>query len=188
MKVKSRRMFFSIMIFSLLTLFWACNKKKDNIEVTRPDLIFPHVSTTEISDIADNQAVCGGSITYDGGSGLLNCGICWSSDSIIWRFVNCAFAGYDYDIKTEGKFNFKGSITGLLPNSKYVARAYASNINGTSYGNAVTFTTLPSLVVNIDFNPGVNYNYVFVQDGNIYRTVTPGARVWIAKTCAPENR
>jgi hypothetical protein len=43
---------------------------------------------------------------------------------------------------TVGSGAFTASITGLLPNTTYYARAYAINAIGTSYGDNVNFKTI----------------------------------------------
>jgi hypothetical protein len=38
---------------------------------------------------------------------------------------------------------YKSNLTGLSPLTNYFVRAYATNSEGTSYGNEITFTTTP---------------------------------------------
>jgi hypothetical protein len=42
-----------------------------------------------------------------------------------------------------GEGAFSGTLTPLVKNTTYYARAYATNTYGTSYGQQVSFTTLP---------------------------------------------
>ena len=48
-----------------------------------------------------------------------------------------------------GAGSFTSSITGLTPNTTYFIKAYATSSSGTSYGNQVTFTTLPLPNINL---------------------------------------
>ena len=53
-------------------------------------------------------------------------------------------SGYRYQISEIGKFGtgpFSIKMAGLKPGTKYYYRAYAHNVAGWGYGNAVAFTT-----------------------------------------------
>lgn len=96
----------------------------------------PTVTTASISSITSSTAAGGGNVTSDGGSAVLTRGIVWNrvgSPSL-----------YSYDGVTSngsGTGSFTSSLTGLLCNTTYYVKAFASNVNGTAYGNQVTFTT-----------------------------------------------
>ena len=88
--------------------------------------------TTSVSGIMPTGAVSGGNITSDGGSPVLEKGVCWST------LPNPTYA----DNKTSdggGNGIFTSNITGLTPNTQYYLRAYARNLNGIGYGNEVNF-------------------------------------------------
>ena len=93
----------------------------------------PNVTTTTLSSITLNTANGGGTITSNGGASITAQGVCW----------NTAGSPTVSDTKTtDGTTSpFTSSITGLLPNTTYKIRAYATNSIGTSYGNEVTLTT-----------------------------------------------
>jgi uncharacterized protein (TIGR02145 family) len=177
---KNELLFFSLMICIIVAFIIGC-KKKDSTIIDNIVIELPTINTTEIRDIADIQAVGRGILSSDGGSGLFACGVCWSSDSTNWKFEKSAFGLYNSIIKIEGDFNFTGSITNLLPNSRYFARAYATNMIGTSYGKTISFTTTAPFVAQINFNPTVNYDFIHDQDGKTYRTVAIGNHVWMAE-------
>ena len=63
---------------------------------------------------------------------------------------------------------FQSSITGLSPNTTYYLRAYATNSQGTGYGNELSFTTL-------DLSGETVTDY----DGNVYQTVQIGEQIWM---------
>ena len=92
----------------------------------------PQVVTMDITDITSTSAQSGCQIIDDGGAGILESGICWSTHpNPIWYEDN-TYAGGSYCIMSE-----------LSPNTTYYVRAYAHNIMAEGYGNEVIFTTLP---------------------------------------------
>ena len=101
--------------------------KKDN---TDP----PSVSTTAVTGISGTSASSGGDITSEGSAAVTARGVCWGTTA------NPTIA----DAKTSdgtGIGSFTSSITGLTPGTLYHLRAYATNSNGTGYGNEITFST-----------------------------------------------
>jgi len=104
----------------------------------------PTVKSEDITDIRATSAVCTGNVTSDGGSSLIERGICWSETSL--PTVN------DNKVADEspGSGPFTGIITGLNTNTIYYVRAYATNEKGTAYGlekNFITGLTDPPTVV-----------------------------------------
>jgi len=124
----------------------------------------PEILTLKPVKITATTAMSGGSLVNDGGSPVLKRGICWSksenptiNDSVI---VN----------ETTGNLFFT-DMSGLSPNTEYFVRAFATNNNGTGYGNLEKFKTLielPSITTKTITN--VNYNSaksggVIISDG-----------------------
>ena len=95
----------------------------------------PQVSTVEITNVTYNAAQCLGNISSDGGLSITERGVCWGLEPDPTINVHHAVA--------EGTEigNFTASINGLLPNTTYHVRCYATNEKGTSYGEELTFTT-----------------------------------------------
>jgi N-acetylneuraminic acid mutarotase len=100
----------------------------------------PVVTTTNISDITKTTASIGGTVSDDGGAEITDFGVCWSTSLNPTTSSNKA-------INISGSNTFIGSITGLTANTRYYARAYATNSAGTSYGQQISFLT-------IQFNEG----------------------------------
>ncbi len=96
------------------------------------------LTTNSTSGVTSNSAISGGNITFDGGSPITARGVCWSTSSNPNIFGNKTTNG-------SGSGNFTSNITGLNPATAYYARAYATNVLGTYYGNQVMFTTNPSV-------------------------------------------
>ncbi len=94
----------------------------------------PTVYTKVISNITSTTASSGGVVISQGGKDVSARGVCWRrlpGATIEHNFTN--------DTGTIGPFN--SSITGLSPNTLYYVRAYATNKQGTSYGEEISFTT-----------------------------------------------
>jgi len=106
--------------------FYGCKKDKD----------MPTLTTTAVTAITTTAASSGGNITDDGGAEVTARGICWGTTSGPTTTGSKTSDG-------TGIGSFTSSITGLTPNTKYYVRAYATNSEGTAYGNEVDFTTNP---------------------------------------------
>jgi hypothetical protein len=99
-----------------------------------PAPMYAEVTTSELSEITASSAVCGGEVTTDSGSEVVERGVCWSKTypSTI----------EDYKVSSgKGVGAYTVNLTDLEPNTTYYVRAYATNGAGTSYGNVVTFKT-----------------------------------------------
>ncbi|TRZ72724.1 MAG: hypothetical protein D4R97_05650 [Bacteroidetes bacterium] len=103
---------------------------------TLPIPVLPTVYTTPVINITQHTATSGGHVTSDGGATVTARGVCWSTSS------NPTTAD-SHTLDGTGTGIFVSNLTGLTANTLYYVRAYATNSAGTSYGNELTFTTLP---------------------------------------------
>jgi len=95
----------------------------------------PVVTTSMLADITETSATCGGNVTSDGGSNVMERGICWA---IIQNPTTA-----DKSVSSgNGTGSFTCQMSELLPNTTYYVRAYAINRVGVSYGTSKSFTTL----------------------------------------------
>ncbi len=106
------------------------------IEIEGPTL--PIVSTKPISNISDNKATCGGNVTADGRSSVTARGVCWSTSEYPTVSGNHTENG-------KGLGEFTSQLTGLEPGVIYYVRAYATNKQGTAYGEQLTLNTTTGL-------------------------------------------
>jgi hypothetical protein len=117
-----------ILLFLQFTV--ACKKQHDNTPVTLASL-----STNYISNITASSAISGGVIIYDGETTISAKGLCYSTAAHPTIANNVVNAG-------NGTTAFTCTMKGLLPNTTYYVRAYATNSAGTAYStNELFFNT-----------------------------------------------
>jgi uncharacterized protein (TIGR02145 family) len=104
------------------------------IVVTTLSNQIPILSTTAMSNIANNTASSGGTITSQGSSAVTARGVCWSTSPSPTIANSKTTDG-------TGTGSFTSALTGLTANTTYYVRAYATNSNGTAYGNQLVFLT-----------------------------------------------
>ena len=97
------------------------------------------LTTENVSNITLNSVVSGGNIFDEGNSSITVRGVCWSTTTNP-TIVNTKTS------EGSGIGIFTSNVTGLNPNTIYYLRAYATNSEGTSYGNQITFSTSISSV------------------------------------------
>ena len=101
----------------------------------------PEITSTVPTNIASTSATAGGEITSDGGNTITARGVVWgtSADPTIALSTKTTLTG------TTGSFT--SIITGLILNTQYFVRAYATTSLGTTYGTQHAFTTIGLPVV-----------------------------------------
>jgi hypothetical protein len=128
----------------------------------------PTVTTAAINNIQELRAQGGGNVTSDGGSAVTKKGVVWSTSpnpklSPIYKYYRYGYPStgtgsfINVFIPTAPNYVNGTGIMPLLPGTTYYLRAFAINSVDTSYGNEVTFTTLPA---------SVNKKYYFSTSGN----------------------
>ena len=132
----------SIYIFFLL----GCSKDSDNTTPNIPSKTIPIITSVPINLITKTTATGGGNITKDGGSAITARGVVWSTNPN--PSINLESKTSDGN----GSGIYQSNISGLLPNTKYYVRAFATNIIGTAYGDELNFSTLQidTVVTQID--------------------------------------
>ena len=98
----------------------------------------PTLSTEAVSNIGPTSAVSGGNITSDGNAVIIFRGVCYGTE----RLPDIEGTKTQDTFSGEGTGVFSSEITQLTPSTLYYVRAYATNSEGTAYGNQLTFTTI----------------------------------------------
>jgi hypothetical protein len=93
------------------------------------------LTTISVSSITGVSALSGGQITDDGGATITARGLCWATSPNPTVSDSITFDGV-------GLGAFVSTIDSLQMGTTYYARAYATNSEGTAYGNEIVFTTL----------------------------------------------
>ncbi len=124
----------------------------------------PTVTTAAVSSSTATSASGGGEVTSDGGAEVTVRGVCWSTSEN-------PTTDDSYTTDGSGTGVFTSSMTGLIPNTYYYVRAYATNSAGTAYGNEETFETLDPSITVTSPNGGENWevaslhNITWTSDG-----------------------
>jgi uncharacterized protein (TIGR02145 family) len=142
----------------------------------------PIITTRAPFFIDTTFASAGGNLTSDGGSPITAKGICWSTSS------NPTIALPTKTVNAPQVGEFLTSIEGLTSNTTYYVRAYATNNNGTAYGNQQVFTTRSTpvefvsntLIGNVAWSNS-NLSVTRYRNGDLIPQVTNGAQ-WASLT------
>lgn len=141
----------------------------------------PVVTTSAVSEIKGTTAICGGSVSDEGSSPVTVRGVCWNTAENP-SVNNC---------KTndgKGVGSFSSNLTELSQGTKYYARAYAKNDEGTGYGQVVTFTTTSYPMIRLKTGTGLNsgavLNFIALSKDDNYFDLTREEKFAFNKTTA----
>jgi uncharacterized protein (TIGR02145 family) len=135
----------------------------------------PTVTTWTTRAVTQTTVTCGGTVTSDGGLYITARGVCWSP------LPNPTIKN-NVTTDSTGTGNFSSLMESLQPATTYYVRAYATNANGTGYGNIIIITTPPDAgSPNGVMNPDLTYSTMTDIDGNVYQTITIGNQTWMAQ-------
>ncbi len=105
---------------------------------TTTEVRTPRITTRRPWSIRINSAFTGGEDIEENGLGVFRKGICWSLDPNPDKEDNVIEAG-------QGAAPFEVELTGLVSETKYYVRSFASNADGITYGEEYSFTTYPEI-------------------------------------------
>ncbi len=134
----------------------------------------PQVTTIEPNNISDSEATSGGEVTDEANYPVTEKGIVWSISP------NPTITNNDgITVDGSGMGAFSSQLTNLYPNTQYYVRAYATNIETTSYGDEFTLTTEDFAFPTDFLNPSFTYNTISDIEGNVYHTLVIGSQEWM---------
>ena len=113
----------------------------NEISFTTIQQLLPSLSTQPTTSILSTSVVSGLNLISNGGATISLMGVCYSTSpnpTILSSKKNALGSTLGVNPLT---------ITGLSPNTTYYAKAFATNLIGTAYGNEVSFTTAKSAPV-----------------------------------------
>ena len=119
----------------------------------------PAITTVSVTNITAKSAVCNANITSNGGYNITACGVCWSAISATPTIADA----HTSEVVHSGAF--AANVTNLSASTTYYIRAYATNENGTSYGDTKTFTTTQGLPTVTTTDPGENITSTSIATG-----------------------
>ncbi len=130
----------------------------------------PTVITANVTNLTGTSAVCGGTVTDDGGDSVTDRGVCLSMSP------SPTFTGL-HTTDGSGLGVFTSQLTGLSSNLVYYVRAYAINSAGIAYGDEQSFTT--PINPNGDAWSCPEAPFLMDIDENMYNTVRIGQQCWM---------
>ncbi|MBN2806688.1 MAG: T9SS type A sorting domain-containing protein, partial [Prolixibacteraceae bacterium] len=142
----------------------AFHKTKEEIEagyiaylenIINPTISKPGVVTLSVSQIQAYSAILNGSISSDGGATITQRGFYWSNSN-----PNPGLGDHvETESGTTGEFSFE--LTGLSSGTNYYFRAFATNSEGTAFGEVKQFTTLEEATAleELPFSDDFSQNY-----------------------------
>ncbi len=112
----------------IVTGLFAC---KDEAPVDPAAVI--SVTTAAVTDITNNSALSGGSITLAGGGAITARGVCWGTET-------APVVSGSHTKDSSGAGAYVSTMKNLVPGNTYYVRAYASMGSAVVYGNEVQFS------------------------------------------------
>jgi hypothetical protein len=106
-----------------------------------------------------NAGTGGGEVLLDGGSPVTQRGVCWNTAPQPTIANNISVEG-------AGLGSFTSILNNLEPNTTYYYRAFATNIEGTGYGNEYSFTTGTDTAVQVGCYYRGGIVFYILQDGD----------------------
>ncbi len=127
--------------------------------------ILPTVETTSVTSVTADSAQGAGDVTADGNAEISERGLCWATNDPPTTSDSCTTAG-------SGVGDFSVGMAPLEPDTTYYARAYATNSEGTAYGDSIDFHTEVGVV---------SCGTVTDIDGTTYDAVQIDSQCWMAE-------
>lgn len=125
----------------------------------------PTITTAVASEITSASIVCGGDVIKAGNGAVTARGVCWSTNQ------NPTLSD-EHTTDGTGTGTFTSSIQNLSNNTTYYVRSYATNSDGTAYGDQESFKTLPG---------GINGSTPVGAINGLFTINDKGDQVWFSQ-------
>ncbi len=145
----------NISFLFLLLLLVSCSSSEDD---SSTNLTIPTIQTGTVSNTTTSSVTVEATIVQNGGTSITASGFCWDINPN-------PTVSQNFNVTSTQNGTFQSTLTNLAENTTYYIRAYATNSQGTGYGNEVTFTTEE----NMYFPP---------NDATTWTTKTPASLSW----------
>jgi len=136
------------------------------------------IITSQITNITNTNAICGGNIISDGGKTITATGIVWHTSNNATLKINTGIT-----ISNTSAYEYTSELKKLNLNTKYFVRAYSINEEATIYGDEKTFTTTnfkKAEIITSEISGITNTTAIcggsIINDGG--KTVTSSGIVW----------
>ncbi|RVT79750.1 hypothetical protein EOD40_01170 [Flavobacterium sufflavum] len=133
-----RKCFDLLLLLLLVISSCSSGNASDDTIVKEPDNVgvLATLKTNEAEDIAARQALVWGILENNGGTSVVERGVCYGT------IANPNYEGSKSIASVvKGTGEFKAELTNLEGGTVYYARAYAVNKKGVAYGNQISFKT-----------------------------------------------
>lgn len=148
-----------ILITVVCCFLASCNPK--------PEL--PTVTTNSVDEITDTTAVCVGEVVDNGNADITAKGFCWNTNqdpTLEDNVINVMTREEALDV-------FTSTISDLTAVTEYYVRAYATNSEGTAYGENIKFVTAKA--IEIPEKPKYEYVDLGLSSGTLWAAHNIGA-------------
>lgn len=145
----------ALIIFSFLALYGCGSSgevaEEDTPAESAPTRLMPEISTMSIRNIEAVSARSGGVFTVQQGRQIISKGVCYhtSPNPTVRGSGECTDEGDRFG-------DFDSVLANLRPETTYYVRAYATNADGTVYGQTREFTTRRLNVLTVETNTPQN--------------------------------
>lgn len=140
--VKKRMLLINLLIVTSIIFFFisSCIKEDSSVRLVLPVLTTVDSSLTVVTS---TSVISGGNITSDGGYDITARGICLSVKANPSLALDTLGLPVDtLTVDGTGKGEYTSTVSILAANKIYHIRAYATNSQGTTYGQDVSIITL----------------------------------------------
>lgn len=140
----------------------------------------PILTTTAISNLTASSVTSGGNVISECGAAVTERGLCYSTSPNPTIANNHIENGYGLGL-------FTLNLIELMPGTQFYIRAYATNSNGTGYGNEITFSTFAalgncgSLAISHTIGGGVAPVTIQITYNTITNLVGEPSKCWISQ-------